>query len=113
MQTNVLLLALVLALPIVPSVASAAKPVAVPGTLTVKLPASNDAFPVGPGSELAGQCLICHSASMVLTQPAMAEDKWVGIIEKMRTVYGAPVPANQVKALAAYLARVNAAQQAK
>ncbi len=112
MQTKVLLLALALGLPIVPSAASAARPEAVPKPLAVKLPAGNDAFPAGPGSELAGQCLICHSASMVLTQPAMAQDKWVGIIEKMRTVYGAPVPEDQVKALAEYLARVNATQQA-
>ncbi|HEY8681869.1 MAG TPA: hypothetical protein VIM06_01750, partial [Rhodanobacter sp.] len=32
----------------------------------VDLPASQDGFPPGPGSELAGKCLICHSAGMVL-----------------------------------------------
>lgn len=112
MRARVFLIILAFFLSSVPAAVFAAKPLAVPGPLTVKLPAGNDAFPAGPGSELAGQCLICHSASMVLTQPAMAQDKWVGIIEKMRTVYGAPVPEDQVKALAAYLARINAAQQA-
>lgn len=77
------------------------------GKVSVQLPASTRLFPAGEGADIANaQCLICHSASMVLTQPPMAPAQWQAIINKMRTVYGAPLPADQVDALSVYLSRL-------
>jgi hypothetical protein len=79
----------------------------------VTLPASYEQFPVGPGSELAGQCQICHSAAMVLNQPSLTEDEWKAIVNKMRKAYGAPVAEADVDAIAMYMTRVSADRQGK
>jgi mono/diheme cytochrome c family protein len=76
--------------------------------VSVDLPASKIAFPPGDGAVIANaQCLICHSAGMVLRQPPLTQDEWVGEINKMRNAFGAPVPADQVQALAQYLHTIN------
>jgi hypothetical protein len=75
--------------------------------LSVALPTSETSFPPGNGAELTPQCLICHSAGMVLRQPPLTRDQWVGEINKMRSAYGAPLPADQVDRLADYLFRIN------
>ena len=70
----------------------------------VELPASEAVFPPGNGAEIAnGQCLMCHSAGMVLRQPPLSQDDWAGEINKMRSAYGAPIPPDQVEPLARYL----------
>jgi mono/diheme cytochrome c family protein len=80
------------------------------GRVTVELPTSNALYPEGEGQSIANsQCLICHSAGMVLRQPARTQAQWKETINKMRSAYGAPLPAEQVDALAAYLTRVVAA----
>jgi mono/diheme cytochrome c family protein len=72
--------------------------------VTVELPVSEALFPARDGAEIANsQCLICHSADMVLYQPARTQDEWKVTINKMRTAYGAPIAADQIDALAAYL----------
>lgn len=74
----------------------------------VELPAGDEAFPSGAGAEIASsQCLICHSAGMVLTQPPLKKDEWRAEIMKMRTVYGAPIPEDQVDALSDYLKNID------
>lgn len=80
-------------------------------SVSVQLPATDVTFPPGPGSDIAGKCLICHSAGMVLKQPALTQAEWKGEINKMRTAYGAPVEDSEVEALSAYLTQVSAAQQ--
>ena len=76
--------------------------------VTVELPTSQTLFPPGSGSDIAtGQCLICHSAGMVLSQPPLTQDEWVGEINKMRNAFGAPLPADQVEVLAKYLVSIN------
>ena len=75
--------------------------------VSVELPVSQTPFPAGEGSVIANaQCLICHSAGMVLRQPARTQEQWKETINKMRSAYGAPLPAEQVDALAAYLSRL-------
>ena len=77
-------------------------------SVRVHLPTSMTRFPPGEGAEIANaQCLLCHSAGMVLTQPALSVSQWQASINKMRTVYGAPLPAAQVDALAAYLSKLS------
>jgi mono/diheme cytochrome c family protein len=76
--------------------------------LSVELPASQTFFPPGNGADIANsQCLICHSAGMVLRQPALTQDEWAGEINKMRNSFGAPLPADQVAPLAKYLRGIN------
>jgi mono/diheme cytochrome c family protein len=73
-----------------------------------ELPTSQTLFPPGNGADIANaQCLICHSAEMVLLQPALTQDQWAGEIDKMRNAYGAPLPPDQVGALARYLLSIN------
>jgi cytochrome c5 len=72
--------------------------------VSVQLPTSVALFPAGEGAVIANsQCLICHSADMVLHQPTRTQEQWKDTINKMRSAYGAPLPAEQVDALAAYL----------
>jgi len=76
--------------------------------VSVELPVSNEIFPPGPGADVAdSQCLICHSAGMVLRQPPLTQQEWRSEIEKMRSAYGALLPADQVDALSEYLERIN------
>lgn len=73
--------------------------------VSVQLPAGTGLFPAGAGADMANaQCLMCHSADMVLYQPARTKDEWKATINKMRTAYGAPISADQIDPLAAYLA---------
>jgi mono/diheme cytochrome c family protein len=70
----------------------------------VELPASDETFPPGVGANIAtSQCLICHSAGMVLRQPPLTKDEWRAEIMKMRSAYGAPLPDDQVDGLSEYL----------
>jgi cytochrome c5 len=77
----------------------------------VELPASGESFPPGIGADVASsQCLICHSAGMVLTQPPLKKDEWRAEIMKMRSAYGAPIPEDQVEGLSEYLKNINGRQ---
>ena len=76
--------------------------------VSVDLPSSQISFPPGNGSVIANAyCLICHSAGMVLRQPPLTQDEWTVEINKMRNAFGAPLPADQVEALAKYLRSIN------
>jgi mono/diheme cytochrome c family protein len=82
--------------------------------VSVDLPASQVSFPAGNGSVIANAyCLICHSAGMVLRQPPLTQDEWTVEINKMRNSFGAPLPADQVQALAQYLRSINGRQSKK
>ncbi len=109
MSTSLRNLALVWVVPIVFGTAlAAAGPVRKWTRVSVELPASPALFPSGDGADIAnGQCLLCHSVEMVLLQPALTQDEWAGEIGKMRTAFGAPLPAEQVNALATYLHTIN------
>jgi mono/diheme cytochrome c family protein len=74
----------------------------------LSFPASAVAFPAAKGADIANaNCLICHSAGMVLRQPPLTEGEWRSEISKMKGSFGAPIPADQVDELAQYLASVN------
>ena len=76
--------------------------------VSVELPVSNEIFPPGPGADVAdSQCLICHSAGMVLRQPPLTKEQWRSEIQKMRSAYGALLPVDQVDALSEYLQRID------
>ena len=90
---------------------SAKGPVQKWAKVSVELPASQISFPPGNGSVIANAyCLICHSAGMVLRQPPLTQDEWLGEVNKMRNAFGAPLPADQVEAVAKYLQSINGRQ---
>jgi mono/diheme cytochrome c family protein len=77
-------------------------------TLSVSLPPGQSTFPPGPGVEIANSnCVMCHSTGMVLRQPPLTTDEWKTEIMKMRNAFGAPIPPDQIDALARYLNTVN------
>jgi cytochrome c5 len=79
--------------------------------VAVDLPTSGTAFPAGNGADIASaQCLMCHSAGMVLRQPPLTQDEWAGEINKMRNSFGAPLQADQVEVLAKYLRGIQGRQ---
>jgi hypothetical protein len=62
----------------------------------------------GPKADtINADCTACHSASMTLTQPALSPEAWAGVVHKMRDVYHAPVPEEDVPAILAYLAHLS------
>lgn len=75
----------------------------------VVLPDDAAFFPDGPGADLVNaNCLACHSASMVLTQPVLTPAQWTATVNKMRDVYGAPVAKEDTAAIVGYLAALQA-----
>ena len=70
------------------------------------LPPESNRFKPGPGSEIAvAQCVICHSADYVSTQPPLPRAFWKAGVQKMQKVYGAPILDAEVDRLVDYLAR--------
>jgi cytochrome c len=75
------------------------------GVVTITLPPDTAAFKVAPGSSLvSGQCITCHSAQYVSTQPPLSYKTWLGEVTKMQQKYGAPIPTNSIPEIAYYLA---------
>ena len=64
--------------------------------VSITLPDDPVPLPPGPGMEtVAENCTACHSPAMMLQQPRLPRAKWEGLVDKMITVYKAPVdPAN-------------------
>ena len=52
------------------------------------------------------QCLVCHSADYVSTQPALPRAAWAAIVQKMREKYGAAIPSEQTNGIVEYLGAV-------
>ncbi|KWB64041.1 hypothetical protein WL37_20460 [Burkholderia ubonensis] len=72
--------------------------------LSVSLPPGQSTFPPGPGVDIANSnCVMCHSTGMVLRQPPLTTGEWKVEITKMRNAFGAPIPPDQIDALAHYL----------
>jgi sulfite dehydrogenase (cytochrome) subunit B len=68
------------------------------------LPPETSKFKPGSGADLAAaNCLLCHSADYISTQPLLSRDAWKASVEKMRQKYGAPIPPDKVDAIADYL----------
>ena len=71
----------------------------------IHLPADTARLTKAKGVEIAETyCYTCHSVDYVSTQPSgMSKDFWKGVVVKMKDVYGAPIPPEQVNPIAAYL----------
>ncbi|MEY9884811.1 hypothetical protein [Bradyrhizobium sp. USDA 328] len=78
----------------------------------MELPAGDALFPGGPEADaINNNCLACHSADMVLNQPALPRSTWESEVHKMIKVYGAPVQDSDVPAIVDYLAKVKGSGQ--
>ena len=72
-----------------------------------QLPSETTKLKPGPGAELvAGNCLLCHSADYISTQPRLTRPAWKATVEKMRAKYGAPIATNKVDGIVDYLTTV-------
>ena len=75
-------------------------------SVSVDLPNGDRMFPAGPGSDaINNNCLACHSAGMVLNQPVLSKVAWAAEVNKMITIYKAPVDPGDVNAIVDYLNR--------
>ena len=108
-------IATALALVVAGHPAAAASPDAVPATaqfalksVSVDLPPDRDrSFPPGPGAEvISSNCVACHSAGMVLTQPALSRAAWDAEVHKMIATYKAPISEADAATIIAYLAQL-------
>jgi cytochrome c553 len=76
-------------------------------SVSVDLPTSDRIFPNGLGSDAVNDnCLTCHSAGMVLNQPAMSKAQWQTEVEKMRTAYKALIDPKDVDPIVDYLVSI-------
>jgi len=76
-------------------------------SVSVKFPPSDRTFPGGAEADAINKnCLICHSAGMVLTQPALSRSDWQDEVNKMLDFYKAPIPSKDVPAIVDYLANL-------
>jgi hypothetical protein len=74
-------------------------------SVDVEFPDRGQMFPGGDKAEaINNNCLACHSAGMVLTQPKLSRAQWQSEVDKMRRVYKAPIADEDVPAIIKYLA---------
>jgi cytochrome c5 len=79
-------------------------------SVSVDLPDRGTMFS-GAGSDVVNNnCLACHSAGMVLNQPALSAAEWQAEAEKMLHVYKAPIDEKDVPAIVEYLVRTKGAK---
>src|ERR1700686_1753261 len=80
-------------------------------SVKIDLPDSDKMFPDGPGSDaINNNCLACHSAGMVLNQPALSEQAWAAEVNKMINNYKAPVAREDVGQIVEYLTGLKGAK---
>jgi cytochrome c5 len=77
----------------------------------ITLPEDTAALPAG-SDLITANCTACHSAEMIATQPVLGAEKWQATIDKMRTVYKAPIAPTDDKALIAALTALPSQQAA-
>ena len=60
----------------------------------------------GPGKDKAQACLACHSLDYIpMNSRFLDKAGWTGSVNKMINVFGAPIPKEDVDAIASYLAQ--------
>ena len=75
-------------------------------SVKVDLPAGDSQFPGDATADaINNNCLACHSADMVLNQPALPKATWEAEVRKMINVCKAPIDEADVASIVAYLAK--------
>ena len=76
-------------------------------SVSLTLPSSDREYPNGIHADaINNNCLACHSAGMVLTQPRLSRAEWQGEVTKMIQVYKAPVEPADAALIVDYLAQL-------
>src|ERR1700737_3229152 len=76
-------------------------------SVNVDLPPGDSQFPGGAAADaINNNCLACHSADMVLNQPALQRAQWDAEVIKMHTAYKAPIDPKDVDAILDYLVSI-------
>ena len=80
-------------------------------SVSVELPTSDVTFPGGAAADaINANCLSCHSASMVLTQPNLAKAAWAAEVDKMIHTFKAPMEPGNTTAIVDYLSETKGAK---
>jgi len=73
--------------------------------IKITLPPETAKLREGTGADLAkAQCLLCHSADYISTQPRLSAAAWKATVIKMRDKYAAPIAEEKIEPLVQYLA---------
>lgn len=80
-------------------------------SVAIELPYGDMEFPPGPGVDaVKTNCIFCHSAGMVLYQPALSRETWTKIVDKMIDVYKAPISPDGIPEIVDYLMHIRGAE---
>ncbi|SEP46475.1 hypothetical protein SAMN02990966_06640 [Rhodospirillales bacterium URHD0017] len=80
-------------------------------SVSVELPTSDITFPGGAAADaINANCLSCHSASMVLTQPDLSKAAWAAEVDKMIHTFRAPIDQGNATAIVDYLSATKGAK---
>jgi cytochrome c553 len=72
-------------------------------SVSVNFPRSDVTFPGAGAEAINNDCLICHSAAMVLDQANLSRAQWQNIVDQMRNDFKAPFAAEDAPAIVDYL----------
>jgi cytochrome c553/cytochrome c5 len=76
-------------------------------SVSLQFPRTDHFFPGGSGANaINNDCLICHSAGMVLDQAKLSRADWQIEVEKMRDPFKAPFPAEDIPTILDYLVNI-------
>jgi cytochrome c553 len=75
-------------------------------SVSVSFPRSDSTFPGTGAKAINNDCLICHSAAMVLDQAGLARAAWQNIVDQMRNDFKAPFAAEDAPAIVDYLSNL-------
>jgi cytochrome c5 len=107
---NLLSATILLSVTSIPEVARAAVPLELK-PVKIELPDADKMFPDGPGADaINNNCQACHSAGMVLTQPALSKQAWTAEVHKMINNYKAPIAPEDVDPIVDYLTALKGAK---
>ena len=80
-------------------------------SVSVDLPTSDITFRGGAAADaINANCLSCHSAGMVLTQPNLAKAAWAAEVDKMIHAFKAPIEPAAAAAIVDYLSETKGAK---
>jgi len=78
------------------------------GVVTITLPDDHDSYKDGPHADAAkNYCAICHAPDYLYMQPPLTAAQWKAEVVKMKSVFGCPLPDDQVQNLTDYLMSQN------
>ena len=75
-------------------------------SINLSFPNSNSIFPGAGAEAINNDCLICHSAAMVLDQANLSRAEWQNIVDQMRNDFKAPFAAGDTPAIVDYLVSI-------